>query len=206
MNIDFRKLFVGLVVTLILTIPVTTALANKNNQLRIEKSNQQQLQIDIKKRDSELLKKQEELKQKADEAEKLKQQNEQLQKDLQAKRERQAEEARLAAARQKAAVSVATPSVDCDLARRLISQYDWNTTVAYNVMVAESSCNAANENYGDYHSFADCRGSFGLFQINCSHGKVFDPAKNVAIAYSMWKSSGWQPWSATTCRYKVACY
>lgn len=101
---------------------------------------------------------------------------------------------------------VASPNVDCELARKIISRYDWNVTVAYQVMVAESSCDAHTQNYNDYHRFANCYGSFGLFQINCARGKVFNAEENVAIAYSMWKASGWKPWSATTCKYKVKCY
>lgn len=94
----------------------------------------------------------------------------------------------------------------CEAYRDLIDNYDWNVEVAMQVCSAESGGNPQASNMNDYHSFAGCRGSHGLFQINCSHGKVYDPARNVQIAYQMWQARKWQPWSATTCKYKVKCY
>jgi LysM repeat protein len=91
----------------------------------------------------------------------------------------------------------------CELARSLINQYDWNTDVAYQVMMAESHCDPNATNMADDHGA--CSGSFGLFQINCTRGQLYDPAANVAAAYAMYQQSGWQPWGATTCAVKVAC-
>lgn len=93
---------------------------------------------------------------------------------------------------------------DCEQWRPLVSQYDWDVRTAMAVMQQESTmngipCNNMAINPTDDHtSWAGCMGSFGLFQINCSHGAVYDPAKNIAIAYSMWRQSGWSPWSAYT--------
>jgi hypothetical protein len=94
----------------------------------------------------------------------------------------------------------------CEKYRDLIDNYSWNVDVAIAVCNAESSGNANTSNLNDYHSFANCRGSFGLFQINCSHGRVYDPVKNVQIAAAMYEASAWKPWSSTTCRYKVQCH
>lgn len=94
----------------------------------------------------------------------------------------------------------------CEKYRDLINQYSWNVEVAIQVCNAESSGNPNTSNMNDYHSFAHCHGSYGLFQINCSHGKVFDPATNVRIAAQMWQASKWKPWGATTCKYKVYCH
>lgn len=193
------------VLALLIAVPLTSALSSRDDQLKIERSEKQQLQLKIESVEKQLQNKDADLEQKNKQIESEQQKNKELEEKLQAKLKRE-EQARLAAERARQAPVVASGGANCDLARQLINQYDWNKDVAYKVMLAESSCNARNENWGDYHSFANCRGSFGLFQINCSHGQVFDPAKNVAIAYSMWKSSGWQPWSATTCKYKVACY
>lgn len=102
-------------------------------------------------------------------------------------------------------VAVATDGT-CEQYRHIISQYSWNVEVAMNVCKAESSGNTYNENLNDYHDFAKCRGSFGLFQINCSHGRVFDAEKNIAIAHSMYVASGWGPWSFHTCKVVVKCY
>ena len=197
-------------VALMVAIPLSSVLAKRDGQIKVERSQNQQLRLQIDSVEKQLQNKDADLLQKNEQIKQEQQKNKELEEKLQAKLKRQ-EEARIAAERARQAPVVASaPRVsggaNCDLARQLINQYDWNKDVAYKVMVAESSCNANNENWGDYHSFAGCRGSFGLFQINCSHGQVYDPAKNVAIAYSMWKASGWQPWSATTCKYKVACY
>lgn len=99
-----------------------------------------------------------------------------------------------------------TSASGCEKYRNIIAKYKWNVDVAIAVCNAESSGNADTSNLNDYHSFANCRGSFGLFQINCSHGRVYDPEKNIAIAAKMYEASGWRPWSATTCKYKVRCY
>lgn len=75
------------------------------------------------------------------------------------------------------------------------------------VMEAEStskgiSCNPNAANRNDVHKDAlgnvICIGSFGLFQISCHSGEVYDPAKNVSIAWEKYKARGWQPWGAYT--------
>lgn len=94
-------------------------------------------------------------------------------------------------------------SGDCSL----VNNYDWPRATAMRVCMQESGGNPNNANWADDHtSWAGCMGSFGLMQINCSHGQVFDGARNMAIAYSMWKGAGntfWQDWP-NTCR-KVGC-
>jgi len=186
MNIDYRKLFVGLIAALLLTVPVAAALKNKDNQLKIEKSNTNQLQIDIKKRDSDLHLKQQELQKKNDEAEKLKQQNEQLQKDLQAKIERKAEEARLAAAQRNAAVGI---SGNCESYRPLVQKYFGEaTTAAMITMSKESGCDPNAVSPTNDH---------GLFQLN--QMAIYDPEANIKAAYAKFVSPrrGTKPnWSA----------
>ena len=92
----------------------------------------------------------------------------------------------------------------CELARSLINQYDWNKDVAYSVMMAESSCDPQATNMNDNHGA--CVGSFGLFQINCTKGRLYDPAQNVLAAYNMYKARGsWADWGFTTCAVKVVC-
>lgn len=111
---------------------------------------------------------------------------------------------------QTAATSVTTQSGapaargsgDCSL----VNNYNWPIATAYRVCIQESSNNPNNANWNDYHAWANCRGSFGLMQINCSHGQVYDGAKNMAIAYQMWSAAGgsfWQDWP-NTCK-KVGC-
>lgn len=92
-----------------------------------------------------------------------------------------------------------------------IQKYDWNKTVAYNVMIAESSGNHLtvnnNPSTGDY--------SVGCFQVNLygrlratrpSEAWLKIPANNVAYAYGLYRANGWSPWGFTTCKYKVKCY
>lgn len=189
MNIDYRKLFIGLVAALMLTVPVAAALKSKDNQLNIEKSNRNQLQIDIKKRDSDLQLKQEELQKKNQETEQLKQQNEQLQKDLQAKRERQAEEARLAAAQRSVAVSVGG---NCEAYRPLVQKYFGDATpAAMVVMQKESGCNPNAVSPTNDH---------GLFQLN--NMAIYEPEANIRAAYGKFVSPrrgtnpNWSAWYA----------
>ncbi|HJQ07955.1 MAG TPA: hypothetical protein VJ836_00575 [Candidatus Saccharimonadales bacterium] len=99
-----------------------------------------------------------------------------------------------------------TQTTGCEKYRDIIDNYSWNADVAIAVCNAESSGNPNNQNFSDYHAFANCRGSFGLFQINCSHGQVYDATENIRIAAAMYDASGWKPWSFTTCKYKVSCY
>lgn len=103
----------------------------------------------------------------------------------------------------KAEPTVVTQPGNCESYRPLVAQYDWNVDVAMNVMRVESGCNPNAANLKDNHQV--CIGSYGLFQISCHGGKIFDPAANVAAAYSKYSARGWQPWSFTTCK-KIACY
>lgn len=93
--------------------------------------------------------------------------------------------------------------VSCEAYRPLIAQYGWNVNVAMAVMKAESGCNPNAANLTDSH--ATCKGSFGLFQIACMSGIVYDPAENIAIAWSKYQARGWRPWSVCT-KGIVSCY
>lgn len=118
-----------------------------------------------------------------------------LEAKLQAKRDT---ESALAQKRSMEAVASAQTaySGNCDLAYN----YDWPKDVARAICLAESGGNPQAANWGDNHmSWAGCMGSFGLFQVNCSHGQLFDGAQNVAAAYGMWKSwNGFGAWSTYT--------
>lgn len=95
----------------------------------------------------------------------------------------------------------------CEAYRPIIEQYSWDVRVAMAVMQAESTqnkipCNPNAANRNDVHRDANgkviCVGSFGLMQISCHSGEVYDPAKNIAIAWEKYKKRGWQPWGAYT--------
>ncbi len=91
--------------------------------------------------------------------------------------------------------STTTYAVGCDNYRDLVAQYNWNVDNAMKVMSLESGCNPSAANLQDSHGV--CMGSFGLFQISCHGGQIYDPAQNVAAAYAKYKAGGWQPWYNT---------
>lgn len=64
------------------------------------------------------------------------------------------------------------------------------------IMQAESGCNPNAANLSDNHLV--CKGSFGLLQISCHSGEVYDPIENIKIGYDKFKSRGYQPWGAYT--------
>lgn len=92
---------------------------------------------------------------------------------------------------------------NCEAYRPIISKYGWNVDVAMNVMRVESGCNPNAANLNDNHGV--CIGSYGLFQISCHGGQIYNPEQNIAAAWSKYQARGWQPWSFTTCK-KIACY
>lgn len=208
MNIDYRKVFLALIVAIIISVPTAAAFKNHNNKIQFERQQNDRLELDIQKTESEYEKlkiQSEEQKQKDDaEKQKLKRENEQLEKDLQAKRTKQAEEARLAAAakkQQQAAVSVSSAPAPsgggCDAYRGMLAQYDWNVDTMARIMKAESGCNPVNHNHADNHR--SCLGSYGLMQIGCVHGYsaayLESPANNIAVAYKIFKSQGYTAWT-----------
>ena len=81
----------------------------------------------------------------------------------------------------------------------IVSLYNWDYRTAKAVCLAESGGDPTASNWNDHHN--GCIGSFGLMQIACIHtaGKAeYDPYKNMAIAYNIYKDSGWSPWGAFT--------
>lgn len=198
MSIDYRKLFVAFIASVVIAIPTAMVFANHSKQIESERQDKSRLQLDIQKKDSELeqiktknAETEQQLKQKADEAEQLKQQNEQLQKDLQAKRTKQAEDARLAA------IAASGVSGNCQSYRSLVAKYDWDVNTMMRIMNAESSCIPTKHNHADDHRV--CLGSYGLFQVGCVHGYAIayleSPENNIAAAYKIWKSQGYTAWT-----------
>lgn len=190
MNIDYRKLVVAIIAAAIISVPAAIVFAKHAERANTAESKAQHLQIDIQKKDSELdkLKIQTTEQKKADEAEKLKlqQENEQLKKDLQAKREKQANDAKLAAA---AASGV---SGNCESYRPLVQKYFGQYTASAMItMSKESGCNPNAVSPTNDH---------GLFQLNGQ--PVYDPEANIRIAYAKFVSPrrgttpNWSAWYA----------
>lgn len=61
----------------------------------------------------------------------------------------------------------------------------------------ESQGVATASNWSDSHK--TCNGSHGLFQIGCLHGhsteKLYIPEVNIKVAYELWRSDGFTPWT-----------
>lgn len=195
MNIDYRKVLLAFVAAVILSIPTAAIFQNHNKQIESERQHNSRLQLDIQKKDSDIkkLKIETEEQKKADEAEKLKlkQENEQLQKDLQAKREKQAADAKLAAAKVSTPAAVAV-SGGCESYRPLVQKYFGSATpAAMIVMQKESGCNPNAVSPTNDH---------GLFQLN--NQPVYEPEANIRIAYAKYVSPrrgtnpNWSAWYA----------
>lgn len=73
------------------------------------------------------------------------------------------------------------------------------------VMQKESGCNPIAENKKDYHSSAQCWGSYGLMQVGCLHAPypLYDPTENIAKAYELYKKEKWKPWGV--CNFEATC-
>jgi 2-oxoglutarate dehydrogenase complex dehydrogenase (E1) component-like enzyme len=80
----------------------------------------------------------------------------------------------------------------CQQYKPIFAKYDWNVSSALALCSIESGGNPYAANWTDNHGV--CMGSFGLMQISCHSGQVYNPEQNIAIAYAKYKTSGWSPW------------
>lgn len=104
--------------------------------------------------------------------------------------------------------------VPCETFRPKLAQYGWDVEVALRVIDAESyggrdgMCNITAKN-PEAHRRADgsviCYGSFGLFQISCHGGEIYDVDQNIAAGWAKYSARKWQPWGVCT-RGVVSCY
>lgn len=184
MKIEVKFLILALV-AILLAIPVSAALEHRADLLKVEKLKNTKLIMDLKT-------KQEIIDQKDQDKATQTKQIQDLQKQLQDQQQSQAETVEPAVA-----VIPTRPTASCASYRGLVSQYNWDTNVALAVMQAESSCNTNQDTTNDGHTI--CMGSRGLFQIGCdstaNYAGMFDPATNIAQAYALYSTRGWQPWS-----------
>lgn len=201
MNISYRNIFLALLAAILIAVPTAMVLQGKNSE--IQKAEQNRL-IEIEKREDVIKSIDDQLKQKTIEADELKKQNDQLQKDLQAKAERKAEEARLAAAQ--AAVSVQPANTSGGGSCRAAIAQTWPAHLqsgAITVMTHENRSEnpaAVGAINPDEHRSQD----FGCFQINNYWHKAFfanndwrDPVANARYAYSIYQGRGnWTAWYA----------
>jgi len=201
MTINYKNVFLALLAAILIAVPTAAVLQGKNSE--IQKAEQQRI-LEIKKRDSHIQNLNDQLKQKTDSEIELKKQNDQLKKDLQAKAERKAEEARIAAAnaeKQKAAVSVSNvgQSGNCESYRGLVAKYFPADQVnnALLTMQKESSCRPTAVSPTNDH---------GLMQVNCTYhcakvggdvNRLYDPETNIRLASAIYSDRGnWSAWYA----------
>jgi hypothetical protein len=179
MKLEF-KLALIVTVALLLALPLSLVLKHRSALLNVEKSQNNNLLIQMKSKDKLLKEKDQQIQQEQ-------QKNQELQKQIEAKK---AAAAKVAAAK---ALQIKYTSPSCETYRPLVSQYSWNVSVAMAVMQAESGCRAITPDNAalNYDGVAD----HGLFQL---HGiAVTDPAENVRIAYTnKYLTQGWGAWNA----------
>lgn len=90
--------------------------------------------------------------------------------------------------------------------RTLLGQCEWDTNLAWAVMMAESGGNLEAHNTEDFHKSKGCYGSYGLFQMGCLHfgsygltwENRFTAEANINAACQLWRERGWQPWGVFT--------
>lgn len=192
MSLEKKFLTIALL-AIALAVPVAFASQQRVHQIKIEKSQNKTLQIQLESKQELLDKKQQQLEQRQRQLKEEKQRNEELEQKLQAKREAQARLAAQAAV--KPPVRVLRPSYDngggCEQYRNLVAQYNWDARIALAIMQAESGCRANASSPTDDH---------GLMQIN--HGDdilgsaVYIPAVNIKYAYEhKYLKGGWTHWT-----------
>lgn len=195
----YKLYIIATIVALLVAVPVTLALDKQHNLLKIERSQNSELQLKIEREQKAKDQTEQKLLEEQKSNDKLKKENKELEADLQAKLKRKEQE-RIAQAQQvtKPAVSVSRAGGgNCDAYRGLVAQYDWDVSTMMRIMTAESGCNPTNHNHADNHR--SCLGSYGLFQIGCVHGYsvayLSEPANNIASAYKIYKSQGYTAWT-----------
>ncbi len=204
MSLNFSKiLLVTAGLCLILAIPLSLAIRQHTDALKIERAKNTENGLQIKSIQKQVQEIEQQVKDKNQENDQLKKDKEDLSKQLQAKAERKAEEDRVAQVKrtQEASVAVSANVGGCEQYRGLVSQYDWDVNTAMAVMRAESSCNPNAVNWGDNHGV--CKGSFSLMQVGCfwyphfgyAESDRYKPEVNVAVAYKIWQKSGFNPWT-----------
>ncbi len=93
-------------------------------------------------------------------------------------------------------VNLTNYGTGCESYRPLVQKYfGGNTRIAMAIMQAESACNPMAVNW---ESHSVCIGSFGLMQISCHDGALYNPEANMQAALRKFNQSGFMPWGAYT--------
>lgn len=208
MNINYKTVLLALIASVLIAIPTAAALNHKNHEVNFEKTKSNQLQFDLKKRDSTLQKTIDEKVKTEDQLKIQKQQNDEKQKQiddlnaqLQAKREKQANDAKIAAAQKDAAVS--SPPVaraatgNCESYRGLVAAYFPANQVnnALLTMSKESGCNTYAVSPTHDHGLMQIN-EVHLAKVNGNVNALYDPETNIRLASQIFAGRGWNAWYA----------
>ena len=191
------KIALTLVGVITIAIVILVTQNDITEQLKLEKIDNAELQLNIQTRETQVEQLESELREVIDDSERTTEEKEaeieRLRQELQAKHEREAlAQASPEPVSEPETVQVAHTKADCSL---VYNYNNWNADTAYAVCMAESGGNPNAVNMNDNHGV--CRGSYGLMQLACFHtDNPIDPHENLRVANRIYAEQGWQPWGA----------
>lgn len=92
----------------------------------------------------------------------------------------------------------------CELVRRELVKYPkWDIRIMMAIARAENrNCDPLKHNLTNTENHGVCIGSYGVLQVACVHFRPGedrnDTATVVKVAYRVWQSGGYKPWSTFT--------
>lgn len=164
----YKYIFISVVISAVLAAPLSGVVSRHQDKIKIQKLENAQLELEIEKKETkqqELERRIEDIRQDRDGQERTIEEKqreiERLKRELQAKRERERRENRVALAATVEAGSGGSRQGSGSCAAE-IRKYDWDVNWAMSVMQKESSGDPGNHNFS--HATKD--DSWGCFQIN----------------------------------------
>jgi uncharacterized protein YxeA len=185
MKLEHKFLMITLA-AIILAVPIALAAGHHANLLKVERTENSTLHLQLDTTKKQLQSNNAQLEQERRTNQQLQQKSDEQEKQLQAK-----------AAVKAAATVAAMTTPNCTAYQGLVAQYDWPVHTAMAIMQAESGCRAVTPDNAaiNYDGIPD----YGLFQL---HGiNVTDPAENVRIAYEvkyLGAGRSFTPWNTYT--------
>ena len=192
------KIAMTLIAVVTIAIVILVTQNDITEQLKLEKIESAEFQIEIQKRDNELNQLEKELQELIDDKEKTESEKEEeierLKRELQAKNEAND---RAKIQQREVASQVST---NCEDYRGLVEQYSgWDVNTMLHAMSLESGCNplAVGDQYVIGGIYAP---SCGLLQVRTLDGRpscdaLKDPATNIKWAHKIWQSQSYSAWT-----------
>ena len=196
------KIAMTLIAVVTIAIVILVTQNDITEQLKLEKIDNAELQLNIQTRETQVEQLESELEEVVNDKEKTEAEKQEeidrLRSELQAKKDREMRVAlsQKAEAQQPSEVN----STNCEDYRGLLSQYSgWNVDTMLRAMRLESGCNprAVGDQYVIGGIYAP---SCGLLQNRVLPGRpsceeLKDPATNIASSYKIWQSQGYCAWT-----------